>query len=69
MKGIKYRVVSDYFCDRAQTDEIGYRKATHDVDNDDYDDDTLINTILVTIITEKTILIIAHIHILRKILT
>jgi len=52
MKGITYREGSDYFCGCTQTDDIENRRATHDVDYD-YDDDdnnTLINTILVTII-------------------
>jgi hypothetical protein len=51
MKGIKYRVVSDYFCGFTQTDDTENRRATHDVDDDD--DNTLINTILATIIKES----------------
>ena len=61
MKGIKYRVVSDYFCGCSQTADIENRRATHDVDDDDDDDNnnnnnnnnTLINTILMTIIKEN----------------
>jgi hypothetical protein len=55
MKGIKYRVVSDYFCGCTQTDDIENRRATHDVDDDDdnNNNNTLINTTLVTIIKEN----------------
>jgi len=59
MKGIKYRLVSDYFCGCMHAVDIQNRTATPDVDDDDDENNnnnnnnTRIHTILQTIMTEN----------------